>query len=189
MIERLLRLIVGIALRRSCSSGAALWVIRLAGFGSLLAVSNESVDPVRPDIPFAPLDRHRAQGPRQPHQDLPRRHGQGRARLPAQPRPARRPHPRQHPRAQPGGGGPALRPPHRRPDPRRPLSRRPLLLPRRRRSARGSRRSSAASKAASPPRRSRPPRPPAAPSGRARCSTATSASSGTSSRTSAPSPA
>ena len=49
---------------------------------------------------------------------------------------------------------------------------------------RGSRRSSAASRAASPPRRSSSPRAPAARSGRARCSTATSGSSGTSSRTS-----
>ena len=54
MAERLLRLIVGTALVVLLVWGG-LWVIRLAGFGSLLAVSNESLEPVRPDIPFAPL--------------------------------------------------------------------------------------------------------------------------------------
>ena len=54
MIERLLRLIVGIALVVLLVWGG-LWVIRIAGFGSLLAVSNETIEPVRPDIPFAPL--------------------------------------------------------------------------------------------------------------------------------------
>ena len=34
---------------------AALWGIRLAGYGYLLAGSQEQVEPVRPDIPFAPL--------------------------------------------------------------------------------------------------------------------------------------
>ncbi len=33
----------------------AVWGLRLAGYGSLLAVSQETVEPVRPDIPFAPL--------------------------------------------------------------------------------------------------------------------------------------
>jgi hypothetical protein len=54
MIDRLLRLIVGIILVVLLVWGG-LWAIRLAGVGSLLAVSNESVTPVRPEIPFAPL--------------------------------------------------------------------------------------------------------------------------------------
>jgi hypothetical protein len=54
MLERLLRLVVGIILVLLLVWGG-LWAIRLAGFGSLLAVSNEAVTPVRPDIPFAPL--------------------------------------------------------------------------------------------------------------------------------------
>jgi hypothetical protein len=33
----------------------ALWGLRLAGYGYLLAVSQEELEPVRPDIPFAPL--------------------------------------------------------------------------------------------------------------------------------------
>ena len=130
MTERLLRLIVGIVLVLLVVWGG-LWAIRLAGFGSLLAVSNESVTPVRPEIPFAPLTDDSAHRPGQSGQGLPRRHGEGRARLPAHPRRARQPHPGQPPRAEPGGGGPALRPADRRPDPRRRLSRRPLLLPRR----------------------------------------------------------
>jgi hypothetical protein len=54
MIERLLRLLVGVVLVLLLVWGG-LWAIRLAGFGSLLAVSNASVEPVRPEIPFAPL--------------------------------------------------------------------------------------------------------------------------------------
>ena len=54
MIERLLRLVVGVVVVVLLVWGG-LWAIRLAGFGSLLAVSNESVTPIRPDIPFAPL--------------------------------------------------------------------------------------------------------------------------------------
>jgi hypothetical protein len=34
---------------------AALWGIKLAGYGYLLAVSQDPPEPVRPDIPFAPL--------------------------------------------------------------------------------------------------------------------------------------
>ena len=41
MLERLLRLVVGIVLV-ALVVWAGLWAIRLAGFGSLLAVSNES---------------------------------------------------------------------------------------------------------------------------------------------------
>ncbi|MFO1209726.1 MAG: hypothetical protein U1E40_10945 [Amaricoccus sp.] len=54
MLERALRLLVGIVLVLVVAV-AALWAIRLAGFGYLLAVNQESPAPVRPDIPFAPL--------------------------------------------------------------------------------------------------------------------------------------
>ncbi|HET9068781.1 MAG TPA: hypothetical protein VFN28_09050 [Amaricoccus sp.] len=53
-MERTLRVIVGILLLALLVWGG-LWAIRLAGFGTLLAVSSENVTPVRPDIPFAPL--------------------------------------------------------------------------------------------------------------------------------------
>jgi hypothetical protein len=54
MLERALRLIVGVALVLLVAV-AVLWGLRLTGFGYLLASSEESPTPVRPDIPFAPL--------------------------------------------------------------------------------------------------------------------------------------
>jgi hypothetical protein len=54
-MESLLRIVVGLALLALVVWGG-LWAIRAAGFGSLLAVSNESIEPIRPDIPFAPLE-------------------------------------------------------------------------------------------------------------------------------------
>ena len=130
MIERLLRLVVGIVLVVLLVWGG-LWAIRLAGFGSLLAVSNESVTPVRPDIAFAPLTDTSLHDPDNPikvfrvdmakvEHDFPLSRTDLASLTPANLL-----------AAQPGGGGPGLRPPHRRPDPRRPLPRRPLLLPRR----------------------------------------------------------
>jgi hypothetical protein len=53
-MERALRLIVGIALVLALAY-AALWGIRLAGYGYLLAASQDPPAPIRPDIPFAPL--------------------------------------------------------------------------------------------------------------------------------------
>jgi hypothetical protein len=55
MIERALRLLLGIALVLLLGF-AALWGLRLAGYGYLLSASQETVTPVRPDIPFAPLE-------------------------------------------------------------------------------------------------------------------------------------
>ena len=89
MIERALRLIVGIVLVLLLAV-AALWAVKLAGFGYLLAVNQESPTPVRPDIPVRALDRPEPARPGQPDQGLPRRHGERRARLPADPRRARR---------------------------------------------------------------------------------------------------
>ena len=51
---RVLRVIVAVALVLVVAY-AALWAVRLAGYGHLLAISQESPEPVRPDIPFAPL--------------------------------------------------------------------------------------------------------------------------------------
>ena len=50
----LLRVLAWIAVLVVLAVGA-LWGLRLAGYGYLLAVSQETVTPVRPDIPFAPL--------------------------------------------------------------------------------------------------------------------------------------
>ena len=151
------------------------------------SVSQDAPEPVRPDIPFAPLTDDQPARPRQPDQDLPRRHGPGRARLPADAAPS----------------SPALTPANL------------LALNQEEvdqlygRLTAGpipdgaylgdlffSRGDDAAAAARGDPRRHRGPRrgredrarrgAPAARSGRARCSTATSASSGTSSRTSAP---
>ena len=49
-----LRILVALALL-AVLAVAVLWGIRLAGYGYLLAGSQEQVEPVRPDIPFAPL--------------------------------------------------------------------------------------------------------------------------------------
>jgi hypothetical protein len=54
MAERALRLLVGIVLVVVLAV-AVLWGIRLAGYGYLIAASQEKVTPVRPTIPFAPL--------------------------------------------------------------------------------------------------------------------------------------
>ena len=54
MIERLLRLVVGIVLVLLLGV-AVLWGIKLAGYGYLMTASQESPKPVRPSIPFAPL--------------------------------------------------------------------------------------------------------------------------------------
>ena len=53
-MQRALRVIAGVVVVLALAY-AVLWGIRLAGFGYLLAVSQESPEPVRPDIPFAPL--------------------------------------------------------------------------------------------------------------------------------------
>ena len=52
-MERLLRVVVALVLLVAVGY-AALWVIRLAGFGYLLSASQQAPEPVRPDIPFAP---------------------------------------------------------------------------------------------------------------------------------------
>ncbi len=49
-----LRILAGLALVAIIIVGG-LWAVRLAGFGYLLSVSNERVEPVRAEIPFAPL--------------------------------------------------------------------------------------------------------------------------------------
>jgi hypothetical protein len=53
-VERLLRVVVAVILLVAVAY-AALWGIRLAGFGYLLSASQEAPDSVRPDLPFAPL--------------------------------------------------------------------------------------------------------------------------------------
>ena len=111
---------------------AALWGIRLAGYGSLLAVSQDAPEPVRPDIPFAPLTDDSLTDPDNPTKIFRVDMARVEHDFPLTPRRARRPHAREPARAQPGGGRPALRPPDRRPDPRRRLPRRPLLPARRR---------------------------------------------------------
>ena len=131
MIERLLRLVVGIVLVALAGLGRALGHpprrLRLAP----RRLERERSSRSAPTSPSRRSTDTALKDPDNPTKVFRVDMAQRRARLPAQPRPAREPHPRQHPRAQPGGGGPALRPPHRRPDPRRPLPRRPLLLPRR----------------------------------------------------------
>ena len=51
----LLRILLGVALVVVIAVGA-LWAVKLTGYGYLLSVSHESPDPIRPDIPFAPLE-------------------------------------------------------------------------------------------------------------------------------------
>ena len=82
MLERLLRLVVGIVVVLVLVGRRALGV-RLAGFGYLLAVSQESVTPVRPDIPFAPLTDPSLHDPDNPTKVFRVDMAQGRARLPA----------------------------------------------------------------------------------------------------------
>jgi hypothetical protein len=53
-VERLLRVVVAVVLLVAVA-WAALWAVRLAGFGYLLSASQEAPEPVRPDLPFAPL--------------------------------------------------------------------------------------------------------------------------------------
>jgi hypothetical protein len=53
-VERLLRVVVAVVLLIAVAY-AALWAIRLAGFGYLLSASQEAPEPVPPDIPFADL--------------------------------------------------------------------------------------------------------------------------------------
>ena len=50
----LLRVLIGLALLAIVAVGA-LWAIKLAGYGYLIAVSQDAPEPIRPDIPFAPL--------------------------------------------------------------------------------------------------------------------------------------
>ena len=100
----------------------------LAGFGyAPRRLAARASSPVRPDIPFAPLEDTALKDPDNPtkifrvdlarvEHDFPLTRAERAALTPGQ-----------HPRAEPGGGRPALRPPHRRPDPRRPLPRRSLL--------------------------------------------------------------
>jgi hypothetical protein len=52
-VERLLRIVVAVVLLVAVAY-AALWAIRLAGFGYLLSASQDAPEPVRPDLPFAP---------------------------------------------------------------------------------------------------------------------------------------
>jgi hypothetical protein len=49
-----LRIVVGLVLVALLAVGA-LWAAKAAGYGYLLAVSQDPPEPVRPDIPFAPL--------------------------------------------------------------------------------------------------------------------------------------
>ena len=53
-MERMLRILVAVALAAGVAY-AVLWAVRIAGFGYLLSASQEAPEPVRPDIPFAPL--------------------------------------------------------------------------------------------------------------------------------------
>ena len=183
-VERLLRVVVALVLLVAVAY-AALWAVRLAGFGYLLSASQEAPEPVRPDLPFAPLVDTSLADPDNPtqvfHVDLARveqEYPLTRAQLGAL-------GPENLVALEPGGGRPALCAADRRADPGRGLSRRPLLRARRVDGAAACRRSSAGSRGGSRPRRSSSPRAPGGRSGRASCSTGTTGCSGTSSRTSA----
>ena len=53
-VERTLRVLVAVALLVAVAY-AALWAVRIAGFGYLLSASQQAPEPVRPELPFAPL--------------------------------------------------------------------------------------------------------------------------------------